>query len=128
MAESELRKKLLYKPENAYDTLTAEDEQAMWKYCEEYKHFLDTSKTERESVATAIYLAETHGFREWKREEALHAGDKMYYVNRDKAIMLAVIGTEPLSAGANIAAAHTDSPRLDLKPRPLFVSRRICLR
>ena len=120
MAESELRKTLLYRPGNGYDRLTAEDEQAMWKYCEEYKHFLDSSKTERESVATAIYLAETHGFREWKPEQATRPGDKLYYVNRDKAIMLAVIGRESLAAGANIAAAHTDSPRLDLKPMPLF--------
>ena len=120
MAESELRKTLLYKTKNGYDALTEADAAAMERYCEEYKQFLDSSKTEREAVATAIYLAETHGFREWKPDEAVKAGDKLYYVNRGKAIMLAVMGQEPLSAGCNIAAAHTDSPRLDLKPSPLF--------
>ena len=120
MAESELRKKLTYQPKNGYDTLPAAELPALERYCEEYKRFLDMSKTEREAVATAVYLAETHGFRAWQPDCAAKPGDKIYYVNREKAIFLAVIGTEPLAAGVNIAAAHTDAPRLDLKPSPLY--------
>ena len=67
-----------------------------------------------------IELAEKQGFVEFKPGMPLKAGDKVYCNNRGKGIMLAVIGSEPLSKGANIAAAHTDAPRLDLKPRPLY--------
>ena len=120
MAESELRKKLMYRPKNGYDTISAEEREAMDRYCEAYKIFLDMSKTEREAVATAVYLAETHDFHAWQPGEKLNPGDKIYYVNREKAIFLAVIGTESLANGAVIAAAHTDAPRLDIKPTPLY--------
>lgn len=116
----EERAKLLYKPKNGYDRLTAQEEREMNAYCEDYKQFLDASKTERECVFTAIRLAESRGFVEYKRGMALKAGDKVYCNNRGKAIMLAVIGTRPLCEGANIGAAHTDAPRLDLKPNPLY--------
>ena len=116
----EEKKKLLYKPEHGFDRLTAAEEAEMNAYCEDYKAFLDASKTERECVFTAIKLAEERGFVEYKRGMKLQPGDKVYCNNRGKAIMLAVIGTLPLSAGANIGAAHTDAPRLDLKPNPLY--------
>ena len=116
----EERAKLLYQPKNGYDRLTAQEEQEMNAYCEDYKKFLDASKTERECVFSAIRLAEARGFVEFQRGMALKAGDKVYCNNRGKAIMLAVIGSEPLSSGANIGAAHTDAPRLDLKPNPLY--------
>ena len=117
---SELREKLMYKPQNGYQDLSAEDTEAMNKYCEEYKHFLDAGKTERESVVTAIYLAETHGFKAFDENASYKPGDKIYYVNRDKEIYLAVMGKVPLSCGIHMSLAHTDSPRLDLKPQPLY--------
>ncbi len=120
MAENKLRETLLYRSENGYNNLTPEQMQEMEKYCTQYKHFLDSGKTERECVATAVYLAQTHGFKEFDPEAELHPGDRVYYVNRDKAIMLAVIGQDSLEHGANIAAAHTDAPRLDIKPTPLY--------
>ena len=116
----ELREKLLYSPENGYTRLTKEDEAAMHTYCESYKDFLDRSKTERECVVSAVRLAEEHGFAEYRPGMVLRPGSKIYTTNRDKGIMLAVIGEKSLSEGANIAAAHTDSPRLDLKPNPVF--------
>ena len=116
----EERAKLLYQPKNGYDRLTAQEEKEMNDYCEDYKKFLDASKTERECVFSAIRLAEARGFVEYQRGMALKAGDKVYCNNRGKAIMLAVIGTQPLTNGANIGAAHTDAPRLDLKPNPLY--------
>lgn len=116
----EEKKNLLYKPEHGYDRLTEQELAEMNAYCEDYKAFLDASKTERECVFTAIEQAKAHGFVEFQRGMKLSAGDKVYCNNRGKAIMLAVIGTEPLSRGANIGAAHTDAPRLDLKPNPLY--------
>ena len=89
-------------------------------YCEGYKQYLDAGKTERECVDRTIAMAEAAGFRPFKRGMEAKPGDKYYYVNRDRAIMLAVIGSESLANGANICAAHVDSPRLDQKPNPLF--------
>ncbi|MBQ7713624.1 MAG: aminopeptidase [Oscillospiraceae bacterium] len=118
--KNELAEKLLYQPKNGYDRLSAADAKAMEKYCGGYKDFLDHGKTERLCVEYCVELAEQRGFRPYQAGRKLKAGDKVYVNNRGKGIMLAVIGAEPLSNGANIGAAHTDSPRLDLKPRPLY--------
>ena len=114
------REALLYQPKNGYDRLTAEDRAAMHAYCEDYKSFLDRSKTERECVHSAVALAEARGFAALQPGMTLKSGDKVYFANRDKSILLAVIGKKPLSEGANIGAAHTDAPRLDFKPNPLY--------
>ena len=119
--QGELRREaLLYQPKNGYDRLSAQEETDLNAYCEDYKKFLDAGKTERECVAETIRLAEQHGFKPYVRGTALNPGDKVYRANRGKAIMLAVIGSRPLSEGANIGAAHIDSPRLDLKPNPVY--------
>lgn len=101
---------LLHKRENGYRSLSAEEKAAMNAYCEEYKTFLDKSRTEREAVRTTVQLAEARGYRPYHRGEALKPGDRIYRVNRDKAVMLAVMGTEPLDKGVNIGAAHIDAP------------------
>lgn len=114
------REALLYTPKNGYDRLAAADETAMRTYSEAYKKFLDDSMTEREAVDTTIALAEARGFKPLVRGMELKAGDKVYRSNRGKAIMLAVVGAQSLAEGVNIGAAHIDSPRLDLKPSPLY--------
>ena len=116
----EQRDALLYQPKNGYDRLTQAEEQELNAYCEAYKSFLDRSKTERECVFTAIAEAEARGFVAYHPGMPIKTGDKLYWNNRGKAIMLAVIGEEDLSHGANIGAAHTDAPRLDIKPNPLY--------
>ena len=119
-AGEQRRKELLYAPKNGWDRLEAGQEAALRAYCEDYKKFLDESKTEREAVAYAVALAEARGFRPFTRGMDLQPGDKVYRSNRGKALMLAVVGSDPLSEGACIGAAHIDSPRLDLKPNPLY--------
>ena len=114
------REALLYQPKNGYDRLSAQDEADMKSYCEDYKKFLDAGKTERECVTEAVRLAEAKGFKPFTRGMAVNPGDKLYRINRGKSLMLAVVGTRPLSEGVNIGAAHIDSPRLDLKPNPLY--------
>ena len=115
-----LREKLLSPRKNGYDRIKAEELQAMERYCGLYKTFLQQGKTERECARVAVELAEKAGFKPYERGMALAAGDKIYRVNRDKSVMLAVIGRESLEKGAHIVAAHIDSPRLDLKPNPLY--------
>ena len=116
----QLRKALLYDRKNGYDRLIDGEEEAVEAYCTGYKQFLDAGKTERECVDRAAALAEKAGFRPYVRGTQLKPGDKVYRVNRGKAVTLAVIGRKGLEQGANIGAAHIDSPRLDLKQNPLY--------
>jgi len=117
---NEWKDKVLYTPQNGYDRLLEGDRAKMEQYCENYKRYLDASKTERECVQESVRLAEKSGFVPFHRGMNLQAGDKVYRNSRGKMLMLAVVGEESLSAGAQITAAHVDSPRLDLKPNPLY--------
>lgn len=111
---------LVYAPENGHSRVNAAEEERCTQYCEGYKQFLDAGKTERECVQEAVALAERAGFRPLVRGETLASGDKVYRVNRGKAVFLAVIGEKGLEEGVQIGGAHIDSPRLDLKPLPLY--------
>ncbi len=116
----ELRKNLLFAPKNGYADLTAQQRAEMEDYCKRYTAFIDACKTEREATAWAVATAEANGFKAMAPGMSVKPGDKVYYNNRDKSILLAVIGSESLAKGANICAAHVDSPRMDLKPNPLY--------
>ena len=116
----ELRKSLFAEKKNGYARITPEEKVEMNAYCKRYMAFMDAAKTEREATAWAVAEAEKYGFKPFTPGMEAKPGDKIYYNNRGKAIALAVIGTEPLSAGSNICAAHVDSPRMDLKPNPLY--------
>ncbi len=116
----ELKERLLSGKKNGYDKLSEADCAAMEDYCAGYKVFLDTGKTERLCAAEAVRMAEARGYKPYVRSMALRTGDKVYACNRGKGVMLAHIGRKPLSEGVQLAAAHIDSPRLDLKPNPLY--------
>ncbi len=120
MNTEELRQELLAAPKNGYVTLTAEQKQEMEGYCRRYAAFMDACKTEREATAWAVREAERRGFKPLTPGMKTQPGDKIYLNNRDKSMILAVVGSKSLAQGANIEAAHVDSPRLDLKPNPLY--------
>ena len=120
MTTDELRESLLAKPQNGYATLTAEARAEMEGYCKRYAAFMDQCKTEREATTWAAAEAEKYGFKPFTPGMDAKPGDKIYLNNRGKSILLAVIGNESLAKGANICAAHTDSPRMDVKPNPLY--------
>lgn len=121
-----VRDSLFYEPKNGYDRVDTEERLKIEDYCREYMDFLNTARTEREAVRYAIDKAEEHGFRPYRAGETLKAGDRIYRCNRGKALMLAVVGTEPLDHGSVIAGAHVDSPRLDLKQIPLYEQDELC--
>ncbi len=125
MAE-QLRESLCYKPSDATRAMSAEDIASADAYCESYKAFLDAAKTEREAVSFAVAAATQLGFTEYVPGMPLTAGDRVYCNNRGKALILAVIGSAPIREGVSIAAAHIDSPRLDLKPNPLYENQHLC--
>ncbi len=123
MAEStskELKEKLLMNKKNAALRMSGEELKKCDKFCEGYKAFLDIAKTEREAAAEIVKQAKARGFTEFSAKEKYKPGDKVYYANREKSVILAVIGKEPIENGVNLLAAHIDSPRLDMKQNPLF--------
>ena len=90
------------------------------KFIDEYIHFLNRSKTEREATSFITEILDKNGFVNIKDKMILVPGDKVYYVNREKSVYVAIIGNKPVEAGLNIIGSHIDSPRLDLKPNPLY--------
>lgn len=119
-------KELRLKKKNGYRSISAQERAKMEEYCAGYMRFLNETRTEREFVRNAVELAEERGYVPYVPGMKLEAGSKVYYNNRGKALMLAVIGKKDLSHGALIAGAHIDSPRLDLKPIPLYESDELC--
>ena len=90
-------------------------------FSDEYRSFLNRTKTEREFVCEAVKLAEAEGFTNISDSVGeLNPGDRLYAINRNKNLCLFVIGEKPVRDGLNILGAHIDSPRLDLKQHPLF--------
>ena len=114
------KEKLFYQPKNGYDRIGAEQAGEIFAYAEGYKQFLDAARTEREAVKEAIRMAEAEGFVPYTFGMELQPGSKVYVNNRGKALMLAVLGQQPLDHGCVIAGAHIDSPRLDLKQTPMY--------
>ena len=90
------------------------------EYCEGYKVFLNKAKTEREFVAEAVRILSEGGYQEYEIGRKYETGDKVYYINRKKALIMTTFGCRPLEEGIRLNIAHIDSPRLDLKPNPLY--------
>jgi len=119
-AVEELKKKLLYKQKSGFEIEA--DKAAVEEYCKGYAEFLNNAKTEREAVREAVALAEKAGFKPFSFGDKPVKGQGYYAVNRGKSLVLFIVGKEPIEKGVYISAAHIDSPRLDIKQRPLYES------
>ena len=118
---------LKYKRKNVFKEADGKELEKIYKFAEGYKKFLDNSKTERDAAVTAKKLAEEKGFKPFSFSEKLKAGDKRYFINRHKNVFLISVGTEDVAKdGVRIMVAHVDSPRLDLKPNPMFEEAGLC--
>ncbi len=115
-----LREQLAYKRKNGRLYSDESIVNAADSYCDGYKAFLDKAKTEREAAKAAMEMANAAGFTEFEHGKKYGAGDRVFFNNRGKTVAFAVIGKQPVENGVNITAAHIDSPRLDLKPNPLY--------
>ncbi len=115
-----LKEKLLIKNQSGAERASSEEIKTSDEFCEEYKNFLNTAKTEREAVAYAVEMAEKSGFTEFDYTKSYKAGDRVYVNNRGKALILAVMGKNGVKNGVRLGIAHIDSPRIDLKPNPLY--------
>lgn len=115
-----LKEKLFMQKKNGLLTVSEETVRQADDFCEGYKKFLDNSKTERMAVKSAIALAEKAGFKPFEYGKKYNAGDRYYVNNHGKSLALVNIGSVSAEQGVHITAAHIDSPRLDLKPNPLY--------
>ena len=116
-----LSEKLFMNPKNAAAILDESEIKVADDYAEGYKDFLYKCKTERESVVFAERIAKENGYVEFDKTKKYNPGDKIYFVNRGKSIILCVIGKKSIGEGVKIVAAHIDSPRIDLKQNPLYI-------
>lgn len=115
-----LMDKLAFKKEHFSVAMSDEEVMKADSFCEGYKEFLQEGKTERECVEYVLSKAAAKGFTEFDKTKTYKAGDKVYVNNRGKSVILAVMGKKGAKEGVKIVASHIDSPRLDLKPTPLY--------
>lgn len=97
------------------------------EFCQGYKVFLDEGKTERECVIAAERMLLKAGYVMFDEQKVYAPGDQVYSINRGKSIIATTYGTKPVSDGVRINGAHIDSPRLDLKPNPMYEKNEIAL-
>ena len=118
---AELEKKLSFKKTCYFEECDEQKKEAVFAYAEGYKAYLDESKTEREAVVTSIALAEKKGYTPYRLGDPIKPGDRKYFDNRGKSLVLFKAGKADLEKdGVRILASHIDSPRLDIKQNPLY--------
>ena len=118
--EKSLEDTLFQKKENGWETVDTRTKETIFNVSKDYMNFLNRAKTEREFITESIKMAKENGYKDIVEFEKLQPGDKVYFVNREKSMYLAIIGTENIENGLHIIGSHVDSPRLDLKPNPLY--------
>lgn len=118
--EEELKEKLFNKKDNGWETLDSNQKEEVFDLSKKYMDFLNIAKTEREFIKHARKLANENGYKDIREFDTLKPGDKIYFVNREKSMYLAIIGEKSIEEGLHIIGSHVDSPRLDLKPNPLY--------
>ena len=116
----ELKEKLFKNNKSGWETVDSEKRNKIEDISTKYMNFLNRAKTEREFIKRARELANNNGYRDIMEFETLKPGDKIYFVNREKSMYLAIIGENSIENGIHIIGSHVDSPRLDLKPNPLY--------
>lgn len=116
----ELKDKLFNKKENSWLKVDEEKNKLIMNFSDEFIYFLNKGKTERECASFAKKMLNENGFKCICEYERLNPGDKVYYINKNKSVYAAIIGSQKVEDGLNIVGAHIDSPRLDLKPNPLY--------
>lgn len=122
-----MEKELLNKKTSGWLKIDNDVKEKIFDFCDGYIDFLNNCKTEREASKKIISSLNDYGFKNINDVDVLKPGDKVYMVNRSKSIYAAVIGSKNITEGVNLIGAHIDSPRLDLKPNPLYEDAKLAL-
>lgn len=116
----ELKEKLFKNNNSGWENVNEEKREKIEEISNKYMNFLNNAKTEREFIKEARKLADSNGYKDIMEYQTLKPGDKVYFINREKSMYLAIIGEKSIEEGMHIIGSHVDSPRLDLKPNPLY--------
>ena len=127
MEAKDLKEKLFRNKNNAWEKVEENEKKEIFDFSKKYIDFLSNNKTERECVKTIKEKLEKNNFKNIEELNSIKSGDKIYYINREKSIYAAVIGEDSPEEGFNIIGAHIDSPRLDLKPNPIYEDAELAL-
>ncbi|MTI48578.1 MAG: aminopeptidase [Firmicutes bacterium] len=126
-----LQEKLTHKWSNVWEKISESEQEKVFSFNDEYKTFLDTGKTERESAREIIRIAKENGYisidEAIEKNIELSPGTKIYADNKDKGVVMFVIGEEDITKGMNIVGSHIDVPRIDLKQFPLYEDSELAL-
>ena len=128
MADKKTKKKTKKKTEekdlHAWNTYTEAEKKKVYALADDYRDFISECKTERESAAKVVQMAEAAGYvplsEVIRKKKKLKAGDKVYAVGMKKTVAMFQLGTRPMEDGLAILGAHIDTCRLDLKQNPLY--------
>ena len=120
-------KDILNKKECGWKNIDENKKNEVLAFSDSYIGFLNSSKTEREANKSIIKELEQNGFTNINDTDSLNVGDKVYFNNRGKSVFAAIIGKNNIEKGLNIIGAHIDSPRLDLKPNPVYEDAKLAL-
>ena len=120
-----LKDQLFSQRKHAAQRLSDDELTACNQFCEDYKFFMNSAKTEREINTFVIDELQKQGYHPFQPGMKLIPGDKVYVDNRGKAVIMATVGTADICEGVRLCAAHIDSPRLDLKQHPLYENQEI---
>jgi aspartyl aminopeptidase len=114
---------------SAWPALTPAEHDHVMKFGEDFKDFIGRAKSEMLFVREGVSFAEARGFRQWQPGPGvdLKAGSRWYAVNRDRTLVLFIIGTEPIENGMRIVNTHIDAVRIEFKTRPFRESNQIAL-
>ena len=121
LTAKEYAEKLLYTPEYAADKQATVKEKAA-AFAEGYKKFMDSAKTEREAAVVSEQMLLAAGYKAFEPKKAYAPGEKVYFIQENKAVVAATIGQKSYEEGFRLVIAHIDCPRLDLRPNPLYES------
>lgn len=116
----DLKQKLFNNKKDGWEDADTRKREEIFNLSKKYMNFLNAAKTEREFIKQARKMADENGYKDIMEFDTLKPGDKIYFVNREKSMYLAIIGENPIEEGMHIIGSHVDSPRLDLKPNPLY--------
>ena len=116
----DLKQKLFNNKKDGWEDADTRKREEIFNLSKKYMNFLNAAKTEREFIKQAKKMADENGYKDIMEFDTLKPGDKIYFVNREKSMYLSIIGENPIEEGMHIIGSHVDSPRLDLKPNPLY--------
>ena len=122
-----MEKDILNKKNSGWLKIDSNLKEKIFNFCDDYIKFLNEAKTEREASNVIVSKLKECSFKNINEIDSLKPGDKVYMVNRSKSVYAAIIGSKNITEGVNLIGAHIDSPRLDLKPNPLYEDAKLAL-